>query len=540
MRFTISAGRRMATDPGQRLHPVNSSPPEWVASLRDHGMRPYYASSGHAWVRFHRWAFMRYPPNDTSPVESAEASELFRGAGAPVISHHRYPRGCETPNAILYLCRDREYDISKLSANNRSKVRRGLKRLIVRQVTPFEVARTGYASYADTCKRNGITPISHEAFVAKWQGGERKPSREIWAALAGDEIAALGVVHLCGHWAEIASTSSADAHLHDYPNHALFYTLLRDLMHRDGVESVSYGLSSVQAASNRDTLHHFKLSVNLEAIPVVRSIGVNPILRPVINTGTRAVARALERRFPGAILVRTARGALDLMTEGERIRSSPERSDGIYPIGLEETVAVAELHGRVGFSGDLSSQLGASFCAAMYRAYCRESSGFGFVAWRAGEPVGFVVGCLPASHRLISRALVKRALVAVLRHPAVLMNKSVLRRAAHLVLRRSPLNWRTAQTNPAKSATPSAPGNANIKLVRIGVVESARGSGVSRDLLSAFAQEATRRGYRAATLMVGCRNYRARGAYEKAGWVPAGPDSKADAMEYTIDLPSAL
>lgn len=513
-----------------------SSQPQWVNSLREHGMRPYYASSGHAWVRFHRWAFMRYPPNDTSPVESNEAQELFWGAWAPVISHHRYAQAHENPNAILYLCRDSQYDIARLSPNNRSKVRRGLKRLEVRQVTPDEVARTGYSSYADTCKRHGITPITRASFVSKWRDDTaHRQGREIWAALAGDQIAALGIVHLCGQWAEIASTSSADAHLNDYPNHALFYTILRDLMHRDGIESVSYGLSSVQSRSNRDTLHHFKLSVNLEAIPVIRSISVNPILRPVVNTGTTAVVRTLEKRFPGALLVRTARGALDLMTQREGTPLPSNRSDGTYQIGVEDADSVSALHGRVGFRNDLTWKLGADFCARMYRAYCREPSGFGFIAWRGGARVGFVIGCLPESHRSISRSLMKRAIIAALRHPTILASKSVLERAAHLAV-----HPRYTHRHRSRGAAPTTDSRslqvAAVKLVRIGVIEAARGTGVSRELLSAFVAEAAQRGYRTATLMVARDNLRARRAYERAGWIAVDRDIQSEGMEYFIDL----
>jgi hypothetical protein len=261
---------------------------------------------------------MRYPPNDISPVASSEAHELYLHARAPVISYHHQPRSGEHPNAILYLCRDRGYDLSKLSANNRSKVRRGLKRLVVRQATPAEAARMGYTCYADTRVRHHLTPISRGEFETQWNRDvDREPFREIWAAFANGEIAALGFVHLCGHWVEIASTWSANAHLHAYPNHALFYTMLYELMHRADIESVSYGLSSVQARRRVDSLHHFKVSVNLEPVLVTRQIKVNPMLRPGVNAVTRASVRLLERRFPNSSFLRTAQGALELMSRDE-------------------------------------------------------------------------------------------------------------------------------------------------------------------------------------------------------------------------------
>ena len=137
-----------------------------------------------------------------------------------------------------------------------------------------------------------------------------------------NDIAAFGTVWLCGERAELMSTKSNDKYLKDYSNHALFYSILRDLMHRNEIESVSYGLSSVQPNSKLDSLHHFKLSVNLEALPVIRKIKINPFLRPVLNSASLAGVRLLEKIFPNTRHILAARGALELMINDEHIHSS--------------------------------------------------------------------------------------------------------------------------------------------------------------------------------------------------------------------------
>lgn len=286
--------------------------PNWLSQLRGQDKDRYYTASGHAWIRFHKWAFMRYPPQNIFPVDRAEERELFFKAKALFISHHHINPN-EMANAILYLCNDKEYDISKLSRNNRSKVRRGLKRMEVRRTTAREIAENGYLCYYDTCTRNSFAPISKHEFQAKWQKDTESPSKELWAAFVGNDIAAIGVVWVCGKWAELMSTKSANEYLRDYSNHALFYTILHNLMHREGIESVSYGLSSVQPNSKKDSLHNFKLSVNLEAIPVVRKIRINPLLRVAFNPVTLRGARLLERMFPNTRHILAARGALELM-----------------------------------------------------------------------------------------------------------------------------------------------------------------------------------------------------------------------------------
>ena len=297
----------------------NEVVPEWLKRLRRQTGDRCFTASGNAWIRFHKWAFMRYPPQVISKVEKAERQEIFRKAKSLVISYQYVPDSGESANALLYLCSDKDYNLSKLSVNNRSKVRRGLKRLDVRRTTAHEIGKSGYQGYFDTCARNGIAPISKRKFQEKWEKSTEFPSRELWAAFVDDEIAAFGEVLICGKWAELLSTKSADKYLKDYPNHALFYSILYSVLHREGMESISYGLSSVQAGGKKASLHHFKLSVNFDAIPVVRRIELNPFLRPLFNKATIKCANLLGRLLPKSRHILAARGAFELLAnENER------------------------------------------------------------------------------------------------------------------------------------------------------------------------------------------------------------------------------
>lgn len=256
---------------------------------------------------------MRYPTNDVAPLDATERNEVFWKKGMKVLQYHHLPHE-DPPNASLYLCRETGYSLESLSSNNRSKVRRGLKRLAVRQVKPQDVASTGYACYADTRQRHGMPHLTREQFLAHWHRERDDPNREIWAALEGDEILAFGLVHLCGKWASISSTVSSNAGLRDYSNHALFYVMLEHLMNEAGVESASYGLSSLRPETSQSSLHHFKSSIGLQSIPVVRRIEVHPVLRPLVTPAVGRVLRSADRRLPNARLLRSARAAMDFLT----------------------------------------------------------------------------------------------------------------------------------------------------------------------------------------------------------------------------------
>lgn len=311
---TVSSIARTGIDPAQRcamLPTVSSAPPpSWVADLRAQGMTAKWSGHEHCWVRFKRFGHLRYPTNDVSPLTAVARRDLLWRHRLPVLQYHEMA-GDQSPNASLYLCAERGYGMDSLSSNNRSKVRRGLKRLEVRQVTADEVEAAGYDAYCDTRERHGNAMMSPDEFRDNWRRQRVVPSREIWAAWAGSEIAAFGTVHRCGTWAAISATVSDRRHQRNYPNHALFFTILEHLMGSGSFESVSYGLSSLRTETDRDSLHHFKTSIGLRSVPVHRHVVVHPLLWPAVNRGGLAVARLVERRVPAASIPRATRAALE-------------------------------------------------------------------------------------------------------------------------------------------------------------------------------------------------------------------------------------
>lgn len=295
--------------------PMTGTEPAWVRDLRAQGMSATWSDHDACWVRFKKVAHLRYPTNDLRVITDAERRELLWNRRMAVLQYHEPAARPEDANAVLYLCEDKDYALDSLSSNNRSKVRRARKRLDVRLTTAEEIIAEGYPSYLDTRQRHGSSHMSPAEFRANWERQLHVDGREIWAAWAGDEIAAFGAVHRCGRWASISATVSSRAHMKDYPNHALFFTVLEHLMAQPEVESVSYGLSSMRAETAIDSLHHFKESVGLRAVPVVRKVVVHPLLRPAVNRGTLLAARGAERAAPSARLPRATRAALEFLLD---------------------------------------------------------------------------------------------------------------------------------------------------------------------------------------------------------------------------------
>jgi hypothetical protein len=301
----------------------------WIQALAQQGLDPCVADSGNCWIRVHKFGRLRYPPNNHAELEPGESAALFLRHRAMLVDSHRLAKPGENANAYLYLCRDRDYDVAKLSQSRRRDARRGLRRHEVREITPQEMLATGYACVADTSRRHALRPPSEDAFRASCLAMQVSPFFQVWGAMAEDELAAYMILRYCGPWAEIVTCGSADKHLKHCPNQALVTTVLKQSLSALGVESVSYGLSSLQLHSRADSLHWFKTSMGFEAIPVVRSIKVHPVLAPLFNRATGRVLRVLERKCGDVLAIRQASALVEMLIGGETARlPEPHSNDG--------------------------------------------------------------------------------------------------------------------------------------------------------------------------------------------------------------------
>lgn len=297
--------------------PSPSEDAAWIACLRQQGLAPWLDYTGCCWVRYYRFCRVRCPSSALAPLDPDVRRRLFFQRWAWLISHAHEPGAGEVPNAYLYVCRRRDYDLEILSPNTRSKIRRGLRRHDMRPITAKLLAESGYPCYADTRARNGLTPMSLSAFRRYWNGVGAITYTRIWGAFAGEELAAYFAVQINAGWADGGWLATRDSHLKNYSSNAVCFQAVRELLGGESpVQGVSFGLSSIQADSHLSTLHAYKLSLGFEPIPVVRVFEVHPLLRPLIRRPARTLLRLAQRVAPANPMVRKARGLLDFLTTG--------------------------------------------------------------------------------------------------------------------------------------------------------------------------------------------------------------------------------
>jgi hypothetical protein len=164
----------------------------------------------------------------------------------------------------------------------RRNVRRGLRELRIEPITSDQLLAHGAQAFCDTRRRVGLSDGTPEDFRRRFTWQAKCPAYVFFGAWKDDQLAAFLSITEVEDWAEIGCFS-ADALLSFRPNDALFFYALSYYLTEKEYRLVSYGLSSIQAKSNRDGLHVFKTKVGFEARPVHRAFVLHPLLRPLAN-----------------------------------------------------------------------------------------------------------------------------------------------------------------------------------------------------------------------------------------------------------------
>ncbi|MBZ0168800.1 hypothetical protein MELA_01227 [Candidatus Methylomirabilis lanthanidiphila] len=207
----------------------------------------------------------------------------------------RYSGPPESPGRQSYalVCRDRRYDLDLLSSNTRSKVRRGLKHCTVEQLEPSYIMAHGKSVHDDTLRRIRIhDPYPWETY---WRAVKESNCVAVWGALIGKTLTAYLVAVLVeGCW-EILVVRSLSEFLRCYPNNALLFTVLRQMLSNPQIGQVFFGAESLEGLSSID---EFKLSMGFVKSPIRQRIVLHPFLRPALCNplAVRAVGGLAHRQ----------------------------------------------------------------------------------------------------------------------------------------------------------------------------------------------------------------------------------------------------
>ena len=229
----------------------------------------------------------------------------------------RFPAPIEGPGKLSYqiVCEASDYGIELLSANVRSKVRRGLRRCEIAPV-PFPiVATSGLAANQDTLTRQGRRArLNERRWGSYWRAAAATPGMEAWGAFVGGELAAFLVSVELGDCVEFLLARSRSDRLDAYPNNALIFRVAEEMLVRRGMREITFGLESLEPV---EPLDQFKFSMGFRPKPLRQRVIFHPLVREVLQpAAVRAFFyRRAQHRRAGAVFWRKAAGLLRFAEE---------------------------------------------------------------------------------------------------------------------------------------------------------------------------------------------------------------------------------
>ena len=215
-------------------------------------------------------------------------------------------------SSFVYVCKKGEYTMNRLSANNRSKVRRGLKLCHIAPITNAEYFRKqGWALNAETLQRQGR--LERKA-KQKWEKLTnclgRFEGMEVWGAWVNEALASFVLTFQIDGCVNLLTFRSSKEHLRFYPNNALIHTVVSEMLGRDNVEIVSFGEESLQELTSLDA---FKIGMGFQKQPIVQKIVLHPAVGWVFNRLTRQIVQNIAHHCPHSTFWKKAAGVTELL-----------------------------------------------------------------------------------------------------------------------------------------------------------------------------------------------------------------------------------
>jgi hypothetical protein len=213
----------------------------------------------------------------------AEVKEIFKRAPSAKALRYLSPPSGSGRESFLWTCR-RPYGLETIDSKARNKVRQGLRNCQVRRITFEELEILGEQANSDSMKRFGI-----EGGRLKFGDLMRSSSAyEAWGSFINEQLAAYLITLRIEDWAYIQVQRSSNAFLKYRPNNALIYTVIKELLSRPEISTVSYGWEPLY---DLDSLDNFKRAMGSVKEACRQSVLLAPRLRWV---APKIVCRLIE------------------------------------------------------------------------------------------------------------------------------------------------------------------------------------------------------------------------------------------------------
>ncbi len=268
----------------------------------------YWYSAGPRVLQAFPYHWLICPPEE-------EIRELMWGHGIAAL---RYSTPMDFPGGKVsyHIGLHNPYDMDTLKAQARNGVKRGLSSCRVEPIGFERLATEGWALQQDTLDRqNRLRSMQQPEWERICRAATDLNGFEAWGAIVGHELAAALIVCRIDTIWTVPYALSHRQFLPQHVNNALFYSVSRELLAREGTEGMFFTVQSLDAPP---TVDDFKLRMGLIPKPVRQRVDFHPLLKPVANTITHRLFVNLLRRDEGNPLIAKAEGMLRFHLEGQQ------------------------------------------------------------------------------------------------------------------------------------------------------------------------------------------------------------------------------
>jgi hypothetical protein len=282
--------------------------------LRALGHRVVQTTSSY-WYDASRFFFLSAPAHRVYDPHEEEIRGVLRRL--PCLGL-RFAAPIEARGKLSYqiVCDNGAYGLEALSANVRSKVRRGLKRCEVGPIPLSVIATAGRRAHYDTLARQGRDGVlTGESWDRFWAAAAATEGFEGWGAWSGRDLAAFLVTVTFEDGVEFLLARSCSDHLGAYPNNALLFCVTEEMLVRRQAPAITFGLESLEPVGPLD---QFKFAMGFHPRPIRQRVIFHPLVQVLLRRGVvRAVFRRwTDHRGAGAVFWRKAAGLLRFAEEG--------------------------------------------------------------------------------------------------------------------------------------------------------------------------------------------------------------------------------
>jgi hypothetical protein len=247
------------------------------------------------WYQASRFVYLSIPPDLFIDPPEEELNQLFR--------EHRIlgVKFCTTADrgkeGALYTLRDKEYDIQSLHIKQRPYVRKGLKRCELKQIDFDYLEKHGMPLNLDTLGRQGRKD-PHFQDPKLWsllcQAGASTDGAGVWGSFVEGNLAAYMIYFIVDGTCHLLHEMSLSQYKKSYPNHAIQFTSMKEMILRDDVRCVSGGFASFLEI---ESLDRYKRYAGYQKESVQYAVVLRPSARRLLLSRPFGLAIELAHRF---------------------------------------------------------------------------------------------------------------------------------------------------------------------------------------------------------------------------------------------------